>query len=93
VAEDTKKPSTQTVYLHFIKEKDRPPRKRHKPKSEAAIAVLKHVFPPDGKPARSAVSDYELERAYHEECARRGIHENDRVKHTQLLRCAGRKKS
>ena len=69
------------------------PQKRHAPKSELAIAVLKDIYPPDGCPSRQAVPDSELERAYHKECDRRDIHKNDRVKHTQLLRCAGRKKS
>jgi len=71
-----------------------PPQKRYAPKSETAIAVLKGIFPQeDGRPSRQAVSDAELERKYHAECDRRGIHNNDRVKKTQLLRCAGRKKS
>ena len=69
------------------------PQKRHAPKSELAIAVLKDIYPPDGCPSRQAVPDSELERAYHKACDRRDIHKNDRVKHTQLLRCAGRKKS
>jgi hypothetical protein len=92
MAEDPKAPNTQIVSLHFIEEKDRPPRKRHSPKSERAIAVLKDIFPPDGRPARSAVSDSQLERKYHEACDRLDISERDRVGHTQLLRCAGRKK-
>jgi hypothetical protein len=62
------------------------PQKRHAPKSESAIAVLKDIYPPDGCPSRQAVPDSELERAYHKECDRRDIHKNDRVKHTQLLR-------
>lgn len=68
-------------------------RKRHSPKSPRAIAVLKHLYPPRGRPSRKAVPDAQLERDYHAECVRRGIHPNDRVEHTQLLRCAGRKKT
>jgi hypothetical protein len=68
------------------------PQKRHAPKSGPAIAVLKHLYPPDGRPSRQAVPDSDLERAYHDECDRRGIHKNDRVGKTQLLRCVGRKK-
>jgi hypothetical protein len=68
------------------------PRKRHAPKSGPAIAVLKHLYPPDGRPSRQAVSDSALQRAYHAECNRRDIHKNDRVGKSQLLRCVGRKK-
>jgi hypothetical protein len=68
------------------------PQKRHAPKSEPAIAVLKEEFPPDGRPSRLDVPDAELERRYHAACDRRGIHKNDRVKKSQLLRCTGRKK-
>jgi hypothetical protein len=54
--------------------------KRHAPKSGTAIAVLKHLYPPDGRPSRQAVPDSALERDYHDECDRRGIHPSDRVK-------------
>src|SRR5262245_28782786 len=64
------------------------PQKRHAPKSGRATAVLKDIYPPDGCPSREAVPDSELERAYHAECDLRGIHKNDRVGKTQLLRCA-----
>jgi hypothetical protein len=69
------------------------PQKRHAPKSGPAIAVLKDLYPPDGCPSREAFPDSELKRVYHVECDRRGIHKNDRVSDTQLLRCAGRKKT
>jgi hypothetical protein len=69
------------------------PQIRHRPKSAPAMAVLKDIFPPDGRPSREDVPDSELERAYNQECDRRGIHKNDRVKKTQLLRCTNRKKT
>jgi hypothetical protein len=68
------------------------PQKRHAPKSEPAIAVLKDIFPPDGCPSRLAVPDSELHLKYHEECDRRAIPKKYRVSPTQLLRCVGRKK-
>jgi hypothetical protein len=77
-----------------VREEATPPQKtgkRYRPKSEPAIALLKHLYPPDGCPPRDAVSDSALERAYHEECDRRGIHKKDRASKTQLLRCARRK--
>jgi hypothetical protein len=65
---------------------------RHRPKSDPAIDILRHLYPADeGKPPRTAVSDFELEQAYHEECDRRQIPNKARVGRTQLLRCAGRK--
>jgi hypothetical protein len=68
----------------------RPPRR--KPKSDHTIEILKHCFPPDGKPPRTA-SDFEIERAYHDECKRLGMPEWSRASRTTLLRCTGRKKS
>jgi hypothetical protein len=86
-----------TPYVDGVKEgirfagQSRQPKPRHKPKSDPATAILKGRFPPDGKPPRSEVSDFEIERAYHDECERLRIPENARAKHTQLMRCAGRK--
>jgi len=69
-------------------------RRRHRPKSDPAIVILQHVYPSDdGKPSRNEVSDFELEKAYHDECDRRGISKKARAGRTQLLRCAGRKKT
>ena len=72
---------------------DKPaPRKRHAPKSAPAIAVLKSLYPPDGRPSRADVPDSKLERDYNAACDKLGIHRNDRAKKSQLLRCVGRKK-
>jgi hypothetical protein len=71
---------------------DDKPQKRHAPKGERAIAVLKYLYPlADGRPSREDVPDPELEIAYNDECKRRGIDEKYRVKKSQLLRLAGRK--
>lgn len=67
-------------------------RRRHRPKSDPAIDILRHLYPPEGRPLRKDVSDFELERAYHDECDRRSMHKTARASHTQLLRCAGRRK-
>jgi hypothetical protein len=92
----------QTVYLKpapyieavmegiRIAESSRPPRR--KPKSDHTIEILKHCFPPDGKPPRT-VSDSKIVIDYHAECDRIGVAELYRASHTTLLRCAGRKKS
>jgi hypothetical protein len=87
----------RTPYVEGVKEGIRHEiesrqRRRHRPKSDPAIEILRHLYPPEGKPLRNDVSDFELERAYHDECDRRRMHKTGRASHTQLLRCAGRRK-
>ena len=66
--------------------------RRHRPKSDPAIDILQHIYRShNGKPSRNEVSDFELEKAYQDECEKRGIPKAARAKRTQLLRCAGRK--
>ena len=70
---------------------DKPtPKKRRRPKSGPAIALLKEMYPPDGRPSED-VSNSALDRKYREECDKREIHKHDRVSPSQLLRCVGRK--
>jgi hypothetical protein len=65
--------------------------KRPSPKSGPAIEILRRLFPPEGKPPQSKVSDFEIERDYLAECDRLKIPPKDRAGRTQLMRCAGRK--
>lgn len=97
MAKTKKNPNTPPATQHLVQtrmfdETKPPPRERHAPKSERAKEIFKKLYPPDGMPSRTEVSDFELERAYHGECDRLGIARVERAKQTQLLRCAGRRK-
>jgi hypothetical protein len=65
--------------------------KRASPKGGPAVEILRRLFPPDGKPPQSKVSDFDIERDYQAECDRLKIPPKNRAGRTQLMRCAGRK--
>jgi hypothetical protein len=65
--------------------------KRPRPKSDPAIEMLRRLYPPDGKPPQTKVSDFQVESAYQAECDRLKVPTKKRASRSQLMRCVGRK--
>lgn len=65
-------------------------RERHDPKAVLADDVLRQLFPPDGKPSRTDVPDFEQKVAVYDELKRRRT--SLEISETTILRRAGRRK-
>src|SRR5262245_8250701 len=67
-----------------------PSRKRHNHKAALIDDVLRQQFPPDGKPSRIDVPDFELITAVYAELKRREISKKRTPSPSTILRRAGR---